>query len=51
MQTETLIGILIVIAAFAFIAWRYSVQRKRDRETPPSGGGGGGGGRKRNMEQ
>ncbi len=32
MQTEPLIGILIVIAAFAFIAWRYSVQRRRDRE-------------------
>lgn len=48
MQTETLIGILVVIAIFAGIAWRYSVQRKRDRETPPSGGAGGGG--KRNMQ-
>lgn len=49
MQTETLIGILVVVAIFAGIAWRYSRQRQRDRDAPPSGGGGGGG--KRTLPQ
>lgn len=46
MQAETLIGILVIVAVFAGIAWRYSVRRKRDRDDqqPPGGGGSGGGG-------